>query len=676
MKLKVLRINNFKGIKEFALNADGKNLSVYADNARGKTTLFDAYNWLLFGKDSLDRKNFGIKPYDKDGNEIHNLESIVEAEFIDPDMALKRIYKEKYSKKKGEATPTFDGHTTNYFVNDAEVKEVEYKAAITSIISEEKFKILSNPLHFSTSMKWEDRRKILFEMCEEIKDSDIINQNTILSALLGAIEKYKTVPAYEKVVDEKMKTLSKSMTDIPARIDELQKSLSTAIELTMEQLTYSLEATKDQRKVKTEELTKLQVGNTSTIDFELNVAVKNLNDFETKFLKQQAEIKLSEHKAFVEISKHKQTKINELSGLEEKITRLNKSVAEGLEKKEEYTAEWRTEKAKVFEFPEVGTCDKCGQALPESQVTELREKKLAEFNIKKSKNLEEITSKAMTAKAEREKNEELLKQATERRDVLETEIKASKENEATSETQIEPKLEEQPEYQALLQAKAEIEQKLQDTKSSTDNTAAVGELTQILSILDANISEINSNIAKLETNTKTTERIEALKAEEKDLAKQYQQWQKAKNLCEEFTKTKIKAVEDIINSKFKSTKWKLFNLQINGELKECCEATYNGIPYSDLNKAQTINTGLDIINTLSEHYKIQVPIFIDNAEAVTNFEPVNTQLIKLIKPPSFDSLDKDTKDILTTRYLGYENAKKRYEENNKSLRVEVESDAK
>jgi hypothetical protein len=71
-------------------------------------------------------------------------------------------------------------------------------------------------------------------------------------------------------------------------------------------------------------------------------------------------------------------------------------------------------------------------------------------------------------------------------------------------------------------------------------------------------------------------------------------------------------------------------MQINGGLNETCEVTYNGVPYSDLNNAMRINIGLDIINTLSAHYGISVPIFIDNAESVTSLEAVNGQVIRLI----------------------------------------------
>ena len=83
-------------------------------------------------------------------------------------------------------------------------------------------------------------------------------------------------------------------------------------------------------------------------------------------------------------------------------------------------------------------------------------------------------------------------------------------------------------------------------------------------------------------------------------------------LTDEFTKTKVNLLESSINSKFKMARFKMFEVQINGGIKECCETVYEGVPYSDLNNAARINIGLDIINTLSEHYNFSAPIFVDN----------------------------------------------------------------
>jgi hypothetical protein len=89
-------------------------------------------------------------------------------------------------------------------------------------------------------------------------------------------------------------------------------------------------------------------------------------------------------------------------------------------------------------------------------------------------------------------------------------------------------------------------------------------------------------------------------------------------------------LEGKINSKFHMARFKLFEVQVNGALAECCETTFNGVPYSNLNNGARLNIGLDIINTLAEHYGFSPPVWLDNAESVTDILPTKGQQIRLI----------------------------------------------
>lgn len=57
---------------------------------------------------------------------------------------------------------------------------------------------------------------------------------------------------------------------------------------------------------------------------------------------------------------------------------------------------------------------------------------------------------------------------------------------------------------------------------------------------------------------------------------------------------------------------------------------FDGVSYVGLNNGAKINVGIDIINTLSRHYGVAVPLFVDNAESVTNLEYAATQVIRLV----------------------------------------------
>ena len=77
IKINKLILQNFKGIKALEISAEGENLNIYGDNATGKTTVFDAFTWLLFGKDSLGRSDFGIKTQDENSNQVNASNTVV-----------------------------------------------------------------------------------------------------------------------------------------------------------------------------------------------------------------------------------------------------------------------------------------------------------------------------------------------------------------------------------------------------------------------------------------------------------------------------------------------------------------------------------------------------------------------------------------------------------------------
>ena len=220
MKLSEIMLNNFKGIKFINFEFDGNDASIYGDNATGKTTIFDSLCWLLFGKDSLDRSDFEIKTL-VNGEPIHKVNHEVEGEFINDDgtqFTLKRIYREKYSNPRGGETK-LTGHTTDYFINEVPVKEKEYKAFINNMINEDVFKLITNPLYFNEQYSWQNRRKLLLEMCGDIDDESVINSRDDLKRLAQLLNGH-TVEEQKKIVAAKKTAINKELDMIPIRIDE------------------------------------------------------------------------------------------------------------------------------------------------------------------------------------------------------------------------------------------------------------------------------------------------------------------------------------------------------------------------------------------------------------------------------------------------------------------------
>ena len=98
---------------------------------------------------------------------------------------------------------------------------------------------------------------------------------------------------------------------------------------------------------------------------------------------------------------------------------------------------------------------------------------------------------------------------------------------------------------------------------------------------------------------------------------------------EDFSRYKAGFVEDTINGMFEHARFRLFRDQINGGLEECCDVVFGGVPYSSLNNGARINIGIDIIRTFGEKTGTTVPLFVDNAEAVTELWTTGGQMILL-----------------------------------------------
>ncbi|RME62432.1 MAG: hypothetical protein D6778_11200, partial [Nitrospirae bacterium] len=166
-------------------------------------------------------------------------------------------------------------------------------------------------------------------------------------------------------------------------------------------------------------------------------------------------------------------------------------------------------------------------------------------------------------------------------------------------------------------------------KAQTEGTATEP-IKEEIKNLEAEIREVESKLASLDVVKKAKARIEDLKAEERELAEAFEDIQEQIYLLEEFTRKKVTLIEERVNETFSLTRFKLFEEQINGGLKETCEVTYNGVPYRNLNNGMRINIGLDVINTLSRYHGVSVPVWIDNAESVTSLINTNGQIIRLV----------------------------------------------
>ena len=630
MKLTKLELLNFKGLKAFTINLNG-DVVIRGDNATGKTTVFDSVCWLLFGKDSLDRADFEIKTLDK-GEPIHKVNHEVTGTFTLDEggtVELKRVYREKYSSPRGGEV-TMTGHTTYYFVDGVPKKEKEYKEIVNSLVDENIFKLITNPLYFNETYSWQNRRKLLLEMCGDISDEDVIAEYSELKALTDILSGH-SVDDHRKVVASKKAAINKELDMIPVRIDEALRgkpTIDTPRDVLIQEI--SLATT----TLETLEADKaLLVNGHAVVDTRAE-----LRDVQRRLMARESELQMEYKKQSALKSNEYDMVVSELNNLSSKVEntkhRLDTSnrdiqLIESTINELMHQRQQVNEDVFVMDIDE--NCPTCGQKLPAEQIQAAREKAETNFNLRKSKRLEEI-NQSIELKQQDIENIEKRNASLESVETLEALIKAKELVKQTITDEIgqltAPVLEDDSIYADLKAEEFMLQMKLDE--SNTDHSEEIADIDKRIATTKEHRFNLETELNKYEEAKRIDTRVAELESQQAELAAEKSKLDEASYLMDEFFKAKVNMLEDVINSRFKLARFKMFNVMLNGNVEECCETTYKGVPYRSMNNAARINVGLDIINALTSYFKVNAPVFIDNAEAVTEFVPVNSQTIKLI----------------------------------------------
>ena len=165
---------------------------------------------------------------------------------------------------------------------------------------------------------------------------------------------------------------------------------------------------------------------------------------------------------------------------------------------------------------------------------------------------------------------------------------------------------------------------------ANDRKAAEADVRGKIALLSQEMAFTWGAYGKAEDSRRAETRVQELTEEQRTVAAGLECAEEGIAMCEEYTRTMVQLTEEHVDGLFRTVRWKLFDEQINGGLAETCVPTVDGVPYADLNHAAKINVGLDVVQALGKFYGMTAPIFLDNAESVTNFLSINAQIIKLI----------------------------------------------
>lgn len=632
MRLLKLELLNFKGLEQFEFEFEGLSATIRGDNATGKTTLFDSMCWLLFGKDSLDKSDFQIKTI-RNGEVIPKVNHEVTGTFKLDDgrtVELKRVFREKYSSPRG-GDVQLTGHTTDYFIDGVPSKEKEYKAFINSLISEDVFKLITNPLYFNEQYSWQNRRKLLLEMCGDIDDQDVIKSRSDLNKLTQILNG-RNVEDHRKVVAAKKTAINKEFDMIPIRIDE---AIRNKPELTSDKDKLQADIETFNAGIKELEQQKSLIEN-NLANTEREMQIRDIkrtvkareDELKGEYTRKRQKLRTAYEVALQKsnaLQTQKDHYIDRSHELGEEVVRCDTRIAK-------LTNEFNTINARTFN-PE--GCPTCGQALPADKQQELEQA----FNLKKSKEMEELQTLIQSQENQKASYLEQQDFMTVKADGLTADIELAIDEynqamNAYSDLQ-EPNINDDSIYIDLQAQLFMLESAMDDNNGD--------EL--VLAKIDSDIFEMKGkrNLLERELNKYKMHadiyaRVAELEAEQKRLVTEKNELDEASFLMDEFVKAKVEMLEQSINSRFKLARFKMFNTLVNGGIEECCETTYNGVPYRSMNNAARINVGLDIINALTDFYKVSAPVFVDNAEAVTEFTDVNSQVIYLVVDGNFEEL--------------------------------------
>lgn len=639
--LKSLALVNFKGVRDFSIAFNDGITTVCGDNGTGKTTLYDAYLWLLFGKDSTGRSDgangFNVKTTGEDGKPIYRLEHSVTAvlEVDGKEIKLQRSLVEKWQKVNGTTDEVMKDET-QYFINDVRTgTKKEYQAEISEIIPEDVFRMITNPYYF-TSLSAETQKDMLLEMVGNIDDEEVAATDPDFLALLDQING-TSLAKWAREIAAKKKACNDALATIPASIETAQKLMPESENWAV--LEKQLKEVQDRVKE-----IDAQIADKSALNDEAYkrkmALMKQQADKRIKLQDRENTIRMEANAAHNKALSDIQQMENELSiyqknldnyrndkmNVDGKIDELNGKL---VEMREQFKAVAKEQ------FPEpsgdVLVCPTCGEPYKGENLENAIAKLRGNFEQSKSKRQKDIQTKGKQYKAEYDRAVEQQTKLTGLIAKLEDdalEIKGNieiKKNNIPVAGNADEAIANDKECIALRNDIAEIANQLQVEVPQAD----VSELQNEKVDSNAAIADINKRLGKRAMIERVYKEIADL--EEKRIANNQAKadLEKWEDVYLRFQKAKDEVLMQRINGLFNVVSFSFVKEQKNGGEKVTCYCMVNGVPYADVNACGKVNAGLDIINAICATKGISAPIFIDNRESFNQIIPTISQIVNL-----------------------------------------------
>ena len=628
IKIKRMTLENFKCHKNLILNFEGGNISIYGDNATGKTSVYDALTWLLFGKDSHGNgeKNIEIKPLNSLG-EVKDHDAITSVEAVllvnGEEITLKRTYQEVWSTKRGSLEATFDGNTSEHYIDGVPCKKYLFSQKVNELVDEETFRMLTSVSHFADGISWQERRAVLFKVAGVMDDAQIMATDEKFKPLSDGMGRLSLDDYKKKLLSEK-RGFVVTRTEIPARISECEKTIADVETIDFDAIRREVAALSTDEAATNAEIIAIEHDSASEgkrLEIrEVQISLDALEAENKAYRASQSSntVNVANLKAKLTDLTHAQAqKEGRITMYAGQITACDRDIAASRER-------WITVNSEKFS---ASNCPTCGQVLPAEQLKAAKDR----FEAQKAQRLREIEQTANARKEARGQAEERIAELREELASLGEEISTLTAQIGTAEANKTPVID-LCDYESK---KAELSHNIAMLQGEladimTNKSAVKKHLTFKLTEIRSQLAKKREILSRESLLDYSRRRIEELKEDARAASIRLESIESMLFLIDEYSRYKTKFVEDSINSLFRIARFRLFREQANGGVEDRCDVVYEGVPYINVNNGAKINVGIDIINTLSRAYGVTVPLFVDNAESVTKIESSDTQIIRLV----------------------------------------------
>lgn len=636
--LKKLILKNFKKIQDLTVEFTDKNTFICGGNGTGKTTLQDAFLWLLFGKDSTNRAdtNFNIKTLGEDGKPIlHLVHSVTGVLSINGrDVELQRNYVEKWGS--GVNAGVLQNHATEFYLNGVKLKtKKEYDAEVAAILPEDVFRMITNPLYFPT-MKAQDQKAMLLEMAGNVTNEEVANINPKFQELISLISG-RTLEQLAKEIASKKSAIKDELKGIPGRIDSVRDAMSESEDWAV------LEKEIADKKEKIKDIDSQLADKNKQIEAEFKAKSELQKQIGNKKLaksQRENEIRQNANKSYHDvldnISKLEyqvKSKDAEISRKQEDHSRIKATIEALNNDLEVLRGKFYAIDAETLQYPEGAfICPTCKRELEVEDIQAKQQELQDNFNLNKANRLKAVQNegKEKAAKVEELKKQcsiiqAAITQLSNEKEILVHNINECKGN-MPEEQDTQKIILSDPTWLSLSNEIVDLENQLKAEAKPIDTT----ELKEAKAILSEAIDELNKKLGKRDTIERSNKVIEDLEDRRDKNNEALAEQERLEFLVQDFQKEKDNKLMERINGMFSLVKFSFISEKLNGNEAITCFCSVDGVPFADVNNASKINAGLDIINAICRSVGITAPIFIDNRESVNDLIPTMSQVINLV----------------------------------------------